>query len=191
MRSFIRLALRPSVIPAWLAVLAIAGLTWVAGCDSGSTGPNKTSDSKSAASGGDSRHHGEEDRAAPHGGHIIELGRNHQYHAELVEDEKARTVTIYILDKEMKELPIDQPSIAVNLVVDGKAQSFTLAAAGAQDGKASRFVSSGEALFEALHEHDASGKLRVTINGSPYSGEIAHDHDHEGKGHKHEHKHEH
>ena len=187
----------PLALSAGLIAIALAGL---AGCGSGSGETPKSAGPKPTANDGHAHDHGAGDRPAPHGGHIIELGRNHQYHAELVEDEKAHSVTVYILDKDMKELPIDQRSVVVNLVVDGKAQTFELTAAGAQEGKASRFVSSGKALFEALHEHEATGKLRVTINGSPYSGEIAHDHDHDhdhddhdhdGKEHKHDHKHKH
>lgn len=110
----------------------------------------------------------------PHGGHVIELGHNHQYHAELVENEDTSTVTVFMLDQDMKELAIDQASVTMNLMVDGQVQSFELAAAGAAAGGASRFDAAGNALFEALHEHEASGKLRVTIDGSPYSGEVEH-----------------
>ncbi len=115
----------------------------------------------------------------PHGGHVIELGLNHQYHAELVENEDAHAVTVYMLDKDMKELTIDQATITMNLMVDGKAQSYELAAAGVAGGKASQFNAADKSLFEALHEHEASGKLRVTIDGTPYSGEVEHHH-HEG-----------
>lgn len=142
----------------------------------------------------DGHDHGEE-HEGPHGGHVIELGRNHQYHAELVEDEQAGTVTVYMLDKDLKELVIDQPAIVMNLTVDGQAKTFELVAADASAGKASRFEAADRALFEALHEHEATGKLRVTIDGTPYSGEVEHYHHHgdhdDDHGHAHgdEHKH--
>ena len=121
----------------------------------------------------------------PHGGHIIELGRNHEYHAELVENEEAGTVMVYILDKNMKELGIDQASIMMNLLVDGQAKSFELTAAEPTAGIASMFGMTDKTLFEALHDHEASGKLRVTINGSPYTGDVEHHHHGDDHGHKH------
>jgi hypothetical protein len=134
----------------------------------------------------------EEEYEGPHGGHLIELGREHEYHAELVEDEKAKMITVYMLDKKLKEMAIDQPLVVMNLMVDGHAKTLELAAANAIDGKASRFESSDPALFEALFKHEATGKFRATINGVPYSGDIKHDHDHDdhddhghGKAHAH------
>ncbi|MCA9124157.1 MAG: hypothetical protein H6822_02225 [Planctomycetaceae bacterium] len=120
--------------------------------------------------------HGNEHKG-PHGGHVIELGRSHEYHAELVDDEAAGSLTVYILGKDLKELAIDANPLVMNLVVDGQAKTFQLAAA--TEGQASRFNSQDKALFEALHVHEASGKLRVTINGAPYTGDVEH-HDHHG-----------
>jgi hypothetical protein len=102
-----------------------------------------------------------------------------------VEDEGASTVTVYMLDKDMKELTIDQATITMNLMVDGKSQSYELAAAGATGGKASQFNAADKSLFEALHEHEASGKRRVSIDGTPYSGEVEHHHHDEHDGHDH------
>ncbi|MCA9565765.1 MAG: hypothetical protein KC561_19845 [Myxococcales bacterium] len=120
----------------------------------------------------------------PHGGHVIELGREHAYHAELIEDEQAQTVTVYMLDKDLKELAVDNAPIVMNLTVDGQAQTFELTATNAIDGKSPSFASSGPELFQAIHEHGASGKLRVTIDGTPYSGAVEHHHhDHDGHDH--------
>lgn len=130
--------------------------------------------------------HGNEHQG-PHHGHVIELGRSHEYHAELVDDEATGTVTAYILDKDLKELAIDATSITMNLMIDDQSKTFELAAA--TDGQASRFDPQGKALFEALHSHEATGKIRVTINGTPYSGDVEHhdhhddDGDHDGHNH--------
>ena len=143
---------------------------------------------------GDHEGHGHGDEhQGPHDGHVIELGRNHEFHAELVEDEAAGMVTVYMLDKDLKELAIDQATIVMNLKVDGQGKTFELVAVDARDGKAARFDASDRSLFEALHEHEATGKLRVTINGSPYSGEVEHHHhgDHDDHGHGHDDKHAH
>lgn len=128
----------------------------------------------------DGDHENGTEHEGPHGGHVIELGRNHEYHAELVENEQTASVTVYISDKDFNEMPIDEPSIVMNLIVDGNPKTFALTAAGANGGKASRFDSADRGLFEALHEHEASGKLRVTINGNPYVGVVEH-HDHHGE----------
>ena len=189
-------------------ISAFAALTLallVCGCsDSASQGPSSATGSSSATGNGhdhdDDHDHGEEhgdehgdEHKGPHGGHVIDLGRNHEYHAEIVEDEGARTIAVYVLDGDLKELAIDQPSIVMNLMVDGQAKSFELTSAAASQGGASRFDAADDALFVALHEHEASGKLRVTINDTPYTGEVEHHHDHDGDddhGHQHDdHKH--
>lgn len=111
----------------------------------------------------------------PHHGHVIELGRSHEYHAELVDDEAAGTLKVYILDKDLKELPIEATSITMTLVVDRQPRTFELAAA--TSGQSSRFDAQDKGLFDALHLHEATGRIRVTINGTPYSGDVEH-HDH-------------
>jgi hypothetical protein len=118
----------------------------------------------------------EEEHEGPHGGHVIELGRSHEYHAELVDDEQASTVTVYILDHDLEELPIGATTVSLNLAADGQATPFKLAAVSPADGKASQFTSADPAAFQALHEDEASGKLRVNIAGAPYSGDIEHHH---------------
>ena len=128
--------------------------------------------------------HDHEEHHGPHGGHVIELGRSHEFHAELVENEEARTVSVYILGKDMQELAIDRPTINLSLIVEGKPQSFALQAADPADGKASRFDATDSEAFAALHEHEATGKLLVSIDGKSYSGAIEH-HDHEGEDHDH------
>ena len=111
----------------------------------------------------------------PHNGTIIDLGHEHKYHAELVEESSSGKVSIYILDGKLAELPIEATSITINLMVAGEAKTFELSAA--TPDKASRFESAEEALLESLHEHSAGGKLRVTIDGTPHSGQLeAHSH---------------
>jgi hypothetical protein len=124
----------------------------------------------------------------PHDGHVIELGRSHEFHAELVDDEKAETLTVYILGKDLKELPIEAASITMNLMVDGQPKTFELA--GATADKSSQFNAADKSLFEALHVHEATGKVRITIGGTPYSGDVEHhhhgdDHDDDHGDHKH------
>ena len=123
----------------------------------------------------------------PHGGHIIELGRNHQYHAELVEHGSIQTVTVYILDKDLKDYPISKPTITLVLTVDGSSKTFELRAVGVSEGMTARFDASDSSLHAAMEaSEEAEGKLRVTIDGVPYIGRIAHNgHAYDHGTHKH------
>jgi len=127
--------------------------------------------------------HGDE---GPHGGHLIELGRNHAYHAELVEIDATQSIVVYILDSQMKEVPIDHDTIVIHMAIDSRTNTHVLKAAeGETAGGFSRFTSTGNAMFEALeHNDELQGKLRVTIKGVPYVGRLAHRaHGHAGHQH--------
>lgn len=131
--------------------------------------------------------HGHHDRAehrdGPHGGQVIELGRNHEYHGELVEHEQSGTVIVFVLDADLNEMAIDQPSVVMDLSVAGRPTSFELTAVDQFDGRASRFEASSRDLFEALHQNEATGKLRVVIDGTPYLGDVEHHHHEAGLEH--------
>lgn len=125
--------------------------------------------------------HGHDDvHQGPHGGRVIELGRSHEFHAEIVEDDDARIVTVHILGREMQPWPIEQSEVVLSLRVDGTPRSFTFPAKDSAEGKASRFEAPDRESFAALHEPGATGKLLVTINGKSYSGVVEpHDHNHD------------
>ena len=125
--------------------------------------------------------HGEEHAGhGPHQGQLIELGAE-EYHAELVHDEKAGTVTVYFLDGSAKQnVPIDVPEITINLKHDGKGEQFKLAAqpdAGDPPGKSSRFVSREAELAKDLDTEGVEAHLSTSINGKPFSSAIEHHHD--------------
>ncbi len=124
-------------------------------------------------------HNHEDEHEGPHGGHVIELGRDHQYHLEIVEDEQVKAIVLYALDRNMKPLRLDVPSVVFNLVVEGKPRSFELPA----DGPGT-FRSKTADLFSALHDHGATGKVRIVIDGNPYTGDVEHHHGSED-GHEH------
>jgi len=147
-------------------------------------------DKKPGASAGADGHADHDDHAGhdhpsegPHHGSLIELGSNEEYHAELVHDEKAGSVTIYMLDSSAKKsVPIEATELLINLSHDGEMEQFKLAAKPDTDdpsGKSSRFVSTDEELAEDLDHEGAEAKLVVTIDGKQYHGSIEHDHDHE------------
>ncbi len=116
----------------------------------------------------------------PHHGSLIELG-NEEYHAELVHDEKAGSVTIYVLDSSAKKMvPIAATELRINLSHDGESEQFKLTASPDTDdpsGKSSRFVSTDEELAEDLDREGADARLALTIDGKQYHGKIEHDHD--------------
>lgn len=122
----------------------------------------------------------------PHHGSLIELG-NEEYHAELVHDDAAATVTVYLLDSTAKvAVPIEAMEMQINLSHDGKAEQFELAASPQADdpvGRASKFFSGNAELAEDLDHEGAQAQLVVSIAGKQYRGTIEHDHDAEEHDH--------
>ena len=124
-------------------------------------------DSKKDKDHDESGHHAEK---GPHGGHLLELGHDHKFHAELVEDHEADRVTVYILDGNMKEYPIAEPDVTLAISVGSGA--YVLPAVEPKDGKAARFDVTDEDLHKQLEHEGAEIKLRVTIDGTPYTGAL-------------------
>src|SRR3990172_6213524 len=150
-------------------LLVILITLWCVGCSNQSAPPTAEAehDEHPHASGG------------PHGGSVLELG---EYHAELVHDDAAGTVTVYMLDgAAAKNVPVDATAAVINLTHDGQAEQFTLAASpleGEPAGWSSRFVSSdGELAAELDHEHDSAAFV-VMINGKQHRGTIEQHHEH-------------
>lgn len=174
--------LKTPIAAGWLVMLVMAA----AGCsgESASNGPETSAppDTVDSHEGHNHAHPSE----GPHHGDLIELG-NEEYHAELLHDEEAGTVTIYVLDgAAMAQVPIDATEIAINAKHDGTPEQFPLAAspdANDPEGKSSRFVSDDKELAAHLDEDGADPRLVLTINGKSYRGEITHSHDHD---HEHE-----
>jgi hypothetical protein len=115
----------------------------------------------------------------PHGGGLIELG-NEEYHAEMIHDDAAGTVTFYVLDgSAKKQVPIDATEVVVNLKHAGKPEQFKIPAAadtGDPAGKSSRFVSKDKELAEDLDAKDNDAELVLTIGATQFRGKLAHDH---------------
>ena len=120
----------------------------------------------------------------PHHGSLIELGRE-DYHAELVHDDAANTVTIYMLDGAAKEaVPIEAKQITLNLLVGGKPQQFQLTAQPQStdpEGRSSAFGSSSEPMCKALDAKGTTGRLNVEVLGKMFVGKLG--------GHTHHHAH--
>jgi len=118
----------------------------------------------------------------PHHGSLIELGKE-DYHAELVHDHAANSVTIYMLDgSAAKAVPIDAKQLTLNLLVGGRPQQFQLAAqpqANDPEGRCSAFGCTGEAMCKALDAKGTTGRLNVEVAGKVYVGRLGgHSHPH-------------
>ncbi|TWT64355.1 hypothetical protein [Rubinisphaera italica] len=158
-------------------VLVIAGCSDKSSTDTATSGPPNTVDAHAGHA------HPSE---GPHHGDLIELG-NEEYHAEILHDEDAGTITIYVLNGAATEqVSIDATEVTINAKHDGKPEQFTLAASpdtNDPQGKSSRFISNDAELAHRLDEEGAEPKLVLSINGKSYRGTISHDHDHDGHDH--------
>jgi hypothetical protein len=118
----------------------------------------------------------------PHGGPLIELG-NEKYHAELLHDEKAQTITVYVLDGKAKnEVPLPAKFVRINIKRAGKGEQYQLKPAPQKHetaGKTARFVLKDNTLCDRLHAEGIDARLVIEIEGKSYSGRVAHSHDHD------------
>jgi len=167
--------LRPAISSALMFGIALLATT---GC-------YKSGDQGSAKKPAETHEH-DHPTVGPHDGPLIELGIE-EYHAELVHDDAAHKVTIYLLGPDAKKsVTSNEATIPLNFVVDGKRVQYELKAA-PQEGDvagSSRFELVDEALCKAIDDPKSDGKLNVVLGGKPYSGEVKHDHGHD-HGHKH------
>ncbi len=159
----------------WTHITALfASAIFMAGCGNGapsSPPPQASNETQEPAA----HSHAE---SGPHGGEIVDLGKG-EYHAELVLDADAKTVTVHILDATAQApAAIQATELTVNLDHDGQAEQFKLAAANQDEAPeaGSRFASSDEQLFDDLADGHAHGELAITIEGKQYRGELPHQH---------------
>lgn len=153
--------------------ICIAALIAVAGC-SGEQKP--AGGDKPAISAGAHDH----PTNGPHGGQIIELGKE-EYHVEMLHDDATGTVTFYVLDSKAKTAnPIDAVELVINLKHDGMPEQFKVPAQRETTdpaGKSSRFVSTDKELAADLDAKGAEAELVVTMGGTQFRGALAHDHE--------------
>lgn len=159
-----------------LAIAFLSLAVFSVGC--GDSTPNETG-SKDVES---DDHDHDHDHKPKHGGHLIEIGRNHEYHAELVDDHKTESVTVYMMDDHMEPLTIEQSSISLILTAGEETKKFELLSS--VPGGSSEFSSNKPELMEMIEKGEVTGKLRVTINGKPFSGSFEH-HGHGDEGDAH------
>lgn len=175
----------------WAAPTALTALTF-AGCQGGG-GDYKAATPADVEHAAEVEAHEEEHghvHAAPHGGHLVELG-DHQYNLEVLYPDGDGNLSLYVLDAHA-ENPVMVAASDIEFEVDGADGNETeleLTAVEPQDGKASQFTAPASALgdvkdVEGLHAH-----AHVTIDGTEYTGGLDHDHedgDHDEAEHKEE-----
>ncbi|MEZ6069940.1 MAG: hypothetical protein R3C10_06595 [Pirellulales bacterium] len=180
-------------------VLRLTAVTFVAlvmialtGCDKSEQAPAPAGD---AAESDHSHAHDAHSHAAhaPHDGDLVELG-GAALHAEVVHDEAAGTIAIYLLDGSAQD-PTAVEKVVVNLSHDGQPEQFVLEAvaeAGETAGTSSHFTSSDARLVELLDDDHVEAQVVVDVAGKQYRGALAHAHDHaEDHDHGDDHDHAH
>lgn len=158
-------------VAAILSLTIAFSLPILTGCGKSKTGDDKSKSGKSTKlnDGG----HGTE---GLHGGTILEVGKDHQYHAEFLIDWEKKTVTIHILDETAKNVkPIKASEVTIALTHGGEQEKFQLKARpvkGEKDGMSSPFEITSDDLTHDLTHDDANPRLLFTVDGKTRSGSI-------------------
>ena len=173
-------------------VLLMSSVLGSFGCDEGAAPTGKaSSDDHGDHAHGEGEEHAHDEHAhpteGPHHGKLVELG-NENYHAEVVHDDEAGTLMVYLLDSAAKNAVFSEASeIVINIKKGDQPLQFKLGGLkkdGQPEGKFSDYSLVEPELLKALHDKTSTAKLSITIDGKPYSGEIsyedhaAHDHAH-------------
>ncbi len=162
------------------AAMAVFGIA-LAGCDAGSQ--YKAAKDLPKPAEGDGHSHGEHVHG-PHGGDIVELGKE-EFHAEFLVDGKSHTVKVYLLGPDAKTAATTDAA-EITIAPEGDMPPFVLKPAEGQPaGKASEFVLADEKIAHDLMDAGfVHGDLKIKIAGTAYNGHLdvhfdgdhAHDH---------------
>jgi len=110
----------------------------------------------------------------PHGGEILEVGDKDDHHLEMIHDDKAGKLTLYLLAKDMKTAVAIKDAPKLNLKgKDGNKQLDTKAVE-AKEGAASQFEVTDEAL-----KAEPEGRIAITLaDGKKHNVNLKHEHEH-------------
>lgn len=171
----------------WMAGLLTGAALFVTGC----TGSEDYQDYQQAelSDNTDDDHHG--GHAGVHGGHVLEVGDTHQYHAELVFDADSRDITVYFYGSEVgtaapaKDFVFELDTDTGEVELESTASPLD----GETSDTASRYVIAGANVpAEITGEEQINGHFHVSLGGEEYAVSMtAHSHDHEGHGDHDEH----
>ncbi|MGE3172482.1 MAG: hypothetical protein AB7O97_07625 [Planctomycetota bacterium] len=109
--------------------------------------------------------HGHE---GPHGGHLLEVG-DHVAHLEVMHDEAAGKMTIYVLGSDAKSALTDAKAPQVKLSTDSGPKVLSTTAV---SGAAGAFA----VTDPALKAHGPEGRISIEIGGKTYNPALEHDH---------------
>lgn len=154
-----------------LCLIVTFSLPVLSGCGKSKTGDDKSNSEKTTKSG-----IGGHATEGLHGGTILEVGRDHTYHAEFLIDWEKETVTVHILDETGNKVkPIKASEVTIALTHDGEQEKFQLKAKpveGETDNMSSRFeITSGDLIHDLSHD-DANPHLLFTVDGKIRRGNI-------------------
>lgn len=176
------------------SLLSVTVLAFFTGCPGEET--QTYSDAEQNVDGGGHDHGHDHDHGAegPHGGHVIELG-DEAAHLEVTMGDD-RTITLYVLGADMETpLPVGVADVIFDLEDENDEETELELTAqpleGEEEGHSSVFLVKGENVPEAIDDIEKlHGHVHVTIDGTEYEGELAHDHgeDHEDGDHGHDDK---
>lgn len=159
----------------WFAVVAMLGVGLVGCSDSG----NYKSAKELPQAGHEEHGHNHDEHAhGPHGGELIELGKE-EFHAELLLDGKSHTVKVFLLGPDAKTAATSDAT-ELTVVMEGGKSSFVLKPAeGQPEGMAAEFVLVDEkVVHDLLDAGFIHGELKIKIGGTPYNAHLdVHFHD--------------
>jgi phage baseplate assembly protein gpV len=108
------------------------------------------------------------EHVAPHGGELLELG-DEQGHVELVHDDEAGKITMYIYGSETsKPISVEKPSVTIQQK-DGTAIELTMVA---QDAKADGTAHTWVGEHAAVKVEPLDGRVRLKIAGKQYQSPL-------------------
>jgi len=110
------------------------------------------------------------DHNAPgkHGGQQQLLG-NHEYHAELADNDATGEVAIYITDGEFNPVTVPEKEMFLTAVIAGQSKEFTLVSDTSPPAGQPRFVLVDKQLCDAVCKGEGGVRLNATIKGKPYA----------------------
>lgn len=165
----------------WIA----AGLAtcFLASCQNEKSEPAQVKGNAKGAGSEQHAHDHDHAKAGPHGGRLIELGRE-EYHGEWVHDDQSGKVTVYMLDGEAEQaFPIEAKAIVVLATIDNEEQEFKLEPVSPSTDtppKTAQFELVNKKLGELLKSvgHGVEATLTADIEGKVFVGKFEDIHDH-------------
>lgn len=110
--------------------------------------------------------HGHE---GPHGGHLVEVG-DHVAHLEVMHDEAAGKMTIYVLGPDAKSALTGANAPQVKLTTDAGPKVLSTTAISGEPGAFA-------VTDQALKVHGPEGRISIAIGGKNYNPALEHHHE--------------